>query len=81
MKSIVCVGIVDRIATQHVSCLRCLKGNRQNKVFYDNENEPSICAENADFKLFLAYLTYGFFIVFCSELRHTKKVYINVFVS
>ena len=73
MKSIVCVGIADRIATQHVSCLRCLKGNRQNKVFYDNENEPSICAENADSKLFLAYLTYALFIVFCSEQRQQEK--------
>ena len=73
MKYIVCVGIVDRIATQHVSCLRCLKGNRQNKVFYDNENEPSICAENADSKLFLAYLTYALFIVFCSEQRQQEK--------
>ena len=73
MKSIVCVGIVDRIATQHVSCLRCLKGNRQNKVFYDNENEPSICAENADSKLFLAYLTYALFIVFCSKQRQQEK--------
>ena len=68
-----CVGIVDRIATQHVSCLRCLKGNRQNKVFYDNENEPSICAENADSKLFLAYLTYALFIVFCSKQRQQEK--------
>ena len=73
MKSIVCVGIVDKIATQHVSCLRCLNGNRQYKVFYDNENEPSICAENADSKLFLAYLTYALFTVFWSEQRLQEK--------
>ena len=74
MKSSVCVGIVDRIATQHVSCLRCLNGNRQYKVFYDNENEPSICAENADFKLFLAHHTYGFSLYFVVNIGIRKGI-------
>ena len=68
-----CVGILDRIATQHVSCLSWLYGNLEYKVFYDNENEPSICAEGADFKPFLGYLTYALFIVFCSEQRQQEK--------
>ena len=74
MKSIVCVGIVDGIATQHVSCLRCLNGNRPYKVFYDNENEPSICAENADSKLFLAHLTYGFSLYFVGNIGIRKSI-------
>ena len=74
MKAIVRVGIVDRIATQPVSCLRCLNENRQYKVFYDNENEPSICAENADFKLFLAQFTYGFSLYFVLNIGIRKSI-------
>ena len=74
MESIMCV-LVLWIELQHNMFPVCVDYMEIEsiKFFYDNENEPSICAENADSKLFLAYLTYALFIVFCSEQRQQEK--------
>ena len=74
MESIMCV-LVLWIEFQHNMfpvCVDCVEVESI-KFIYDNENETSICAENADSKLFLAYLTYALFIVFCSEQRQQEK--------
>ena len=74
MESIMCV-LVLWIELQHNMFPVCVDYMEIEsiKFFYDNENEPSICAENADSKLFLAYLTYALFIVFCREHRQQEK--------